>query len=166
MNSLFKPLLVSTLVASAGLAAYAQGTGAPTPVAPHMHRQMDPAKMQEMMAKRQAELKAKLNISAAQESAWSAYVAAMQPPADMGQRMSPESRKQMHDEWAALTTPQRIDKMNEMKARRDAEMAKRGDATKALYAALTPAQQKVFDTSAMRHGPGGPHDGPGRHMKG
>ena len=153
MKSVFKPLLVSALVATAGLAAYAQGTGAPMPGAYGMHHgRMDPAKMQEMMAKRQASLKAKLNLTAAQDGAWAAYVAAMQPPADMGERMSPENRKKMHDEWAALTTPQRIDKMNEMKTRRDAEMAKRGDATKSFYAALTAEQQKVFDTSTMRHG--------------
>lgn len=167
MKSLFKPLLASVLIASAGLTAYAQGTGTPAPDGPRMHHgHKDPAKMQEMMAKRQAALKAKLNLSAAQEGAWAAYVAAMQAPADMAQRMRPENRKQMHDEWAALTTPQRIDKVNEMKARRDAEMAKRGDATKSFYAALTPEQQKVFDASSMRRGPGGPHDGPGKPAKG
>ncbi len=161
MKSVFKPLLISTLIATAGLAAYAQGAGTPPPSGPGMHHgHMDPAKMQEMMAKRQAALKAKLNLSAAQETAWATYVAAMQPPADMGARMSPENRKKMHDEWATLTTPQRIDKMNEMKTRRDAEMAKRGDATKSFYAALSPEQQKVFDVSTMRHG----HDGPrGEH---
>ena len=165
MKSVFKPLLISTLIATAGLAAYAQGAGMPPPPGgPGMHqRHMDPAKMQEMVAKRQAALKAKLNLSAAQEPAWATYVAAMQPPAGMGERMSPENRKKMHDEWATLTTPQRIDKMNEMKTRRDAEMAKRGDATKSFYAALSPEQQKVFDTSTMRHGgPGGPRGEHGR----
>jgi protein CpxP len=75
--------------------------------------------------------------------------------------MNPGNRKKMHDEWATLTTPQRIDKANEMRTKRDAEMAKRADATKAFYAALSPAQQKVFDTSTMRHGRGGPHGGHG-----
>ena len=167
MKPVFKPLLISTLIATASLAAYAQGTGGTAPDGPgmhHRHGHMDPARMQEMMAKRQAALKAKLNLSATQEGAWAAYVAAMQPPAGMAERMNPEARKKMHDEWAALTTPQRIDKMNQMKAQRDAEMAKRGDATKSFYAALSPEQQKVFDASTMRHG--GPHDGPGRPAKG
>ena len=166
MKSVVKPLLISALVATAGLAAYAQGTGAPMPDRPSMHqRHMDPAKMQEMMAKRATALKAKLNLGATQEAAWATYLAAMQPPADMGARMDPENRKKMHDEWAALTTPQRIDKMNEMKTRRDAEMAKRGDATKSFYAALSPEQQKVFDASTMHHGRGGPHGGPGGPAK-
>ena len=131
------------------------------PGGPGMHHgHMDPARMQEMMAKRQAALKAKLNLGATQEGAWAAYVAAMQPPAGMDARMSPENRKKMHDEWATLTTPQRIDKMNEMKARRDAEMAKRGDATKTFYAALSPEQQKLFDANTMRHG--GPRGGHGK----
>ena len=162
MKSVFKPLLISALLATAGLATYAQGTGGAMPGERGMHHgPMDPAKMHEMMAKRQAALKAKLNLSATQESAWSAYVAAMQPPGDMGARMNPESRKKMHEDWAALTTPQRIDKMNEMKARRDAEMARRFDATKSFYAALSPEQQKVFDANTMRRG--GPRgDGPGK----
>jgi protein CpxP len=169
MKSVFKPLLISALLASAGLCAYAQDAGGPPPDghAMHHHGPMDPAKMQEMIAKRAAALKAKLNLGATQEGAWATYMAAMQPPADMGARMNPENRKTMHDEWAALTTPQRIDKMNEMKARRDAEMAKRADATKAFYAALSPAQQKVFDisTSTMRHGHGG-LGGPGKPANG
>ncbi len=164
MKSVFKPLLISLVVATAGLSAYAQ-SGAPSPDGPGMnHRHMDPARMQEMMAKRQAALKAKLNLAATQEAAWASFVAAMQPPSDMATRMGPENRKKMHDEWAALTTPQRIDKMNEMKTRRDAEMAKRGDATKAFYAALSPEQQKVFDASTLRRGPGG-HGGPGKPAK-
>ena len=162
MKSVFKPLLICAFLATAGLAAYAQGTGGPM----MHHGHMDPAKMQQMMAKRQDALKAKLNLAATQEGAWAAYVAAMQPPADMGARMSPENRKKMHDEWAALTTPQRIDRMNEMKVRRDAEMAKRGDATKSFYAALSAEQQKVFDASTTRHGPGGQHGGPGKPAKG
>lgn len=159
MKSVFKPLLICTVIASSALAAYAQTDA--TPPTNHQgmhHRHMDPAKVQEMVAKRQAALKAKLNLSSSQEAAWATYVAAMQPPADLGQRMGPEARKKMRDEWAELTTPQRIDKMNQMRAQRDAEMAQRGDAIKSLYAALTPEQQKIFDASSMRHrGPGGWH---------
>ena len=165
MKSVFKPLLISALLASAGLCAYAQDAVGPPHGERGMHHSgpMDPAKMQEMMANRAAALKAKLNLSATQEGAWTTYLAAIQPPADMGARMSPENRKKMHDEWAALTTPQRIDKMSEMKVKRDAQMAKRGDATKSFYAALSPEQQKVFDTSSMRHG--GRHGGTGSQGK-
>ena len=54
-----------------------------------------------------------------------------------------------------LPTPQRIDKMRDMRAQRmaamEANMNKRGDATKALYAALSPEQQKVFDSQHKQH---------------
>ena len=55
--------------------------------------------------------------------------------------------------------------MQALKAQRDAEMTKRGDATKTFYAALTPEQKKVFDAEALRMGPfgrnGGHHGGMG-----
>ncbi|MBL8336534.1 MAG: Spy/CpxP family protein refolding chaperone [Rhodoferax sp.] len=161
MATLLKPLLIAVAIAGAGLTAQAQpaagGHGGPM----GHHQRMDTAKMQEMVAKRQSALKAQLKLSAAQEPAWNAYVASMQPPADMAQRMDPQARRKMHEEMMALSTPQRIDRMNAMKAERDAAMAKRHEATKTFYAALTPEQQKVFDAQAM--GRGG-HDGPrGKH---
>ncbi len=163
MKSVLKPLLISTLLATAGLVAYAQGPGGPAHGGPGMHqRHIDPAKMQEMVAKRQAELKAKLQLTAMQDGAWASYVAAMQPPADMATRMGRENHQKMREEMEKLTTPQRIDRMNAMKAQRDAVMAKRGEATKTFYAALTPEQQKVFDANAMHQGRGGRHGGPGK----
>ena len=157
MTSMFKPLLIAAVLAAGSLSAYAQPAGAPHGAAMGQHQRMDPAKMQEMMAKRQADLKAQLKLTAAQEPAWNAFIASMQPPAGMAQRMDPAARKKMHEEMAALTTPQRIDRMSAMKAERDAAMAKRHDATKTFYAALTPEQQKVFDTRSMMMG--GRHDG-------
>jgi hypothetical protein len=71
-------------------------------------------------------------------------------------------------DMSKLTTPERIDKMKEMRAQRMGEMAaemdKRGAATKTFYAALTPEQQKLFDAHEMNgHGMKG-HDGPmGQH---
>jgi periplasmic protein CpxP/Spy len=70
-----------------------------------------------------------------------------------------------------LTTPQRIDKMREMRTQRMAAMDKRMDATKTFYAALSPEQQKTFDAEHKmrggRHG-GGHHGGMGgmEHRKG
>lgn len=120
---------------------------------------MDPAKMQEMVAQRQADLKAKLKLSAIQDGAWASYAAALQPPTGMGTRIRPENRKKMHDEMGKLTTPERIDRMNTMQAQRDTEITKRLDATKSFYAALNPEQQKIFDASTLRHGPAGRHGG-------
>lgn len=155
-------LVLAGLLATVGASAMAQTppaapAGSPPvagkPTGPHEGRMArhDPAKMQAMIAKRQAELKAKLKITPAQEGAWTSYTAAMQPPAH-GARPTPEQRA----EFDKLTTPQRIDKMKELRTQRMAEMNaamdKRGEATKALYAALTPEQQKTFDTEHKKFG--------------
>ena len=81
-------------------------------------------------------------------------------------RMGRENRQKMREEMQALTTPQRIDRMTAMKAQRDAAMAKRGDATKTFYVALTPEQQKVFDASTARHFSRADHMGGMRQGKG
>ena len=168
MKSIFKPLLITAMLATAGLGAYAQDASGPPPGAhgTYHHGQMDPAKRQEMMAKHAAALKAKLNLTATQEGAWSTYMAAMQASPGMAASMDGGNREKMHADMAALTTPQRIDKMKEMKSQHDAEMTKRGDATKLFYAALSPAQQKVFDDNSLRHGHHGDHGGPGKPANG
>jgi periplasmic protein CpxP/Spy len=174
-------LLLAGLLATAGVGAIAQtpatnpqgdaGITAPTPQSrpqakPQGERmgRHDPAKMQAHMAKRQAEMKAKLKITPAQEGAWTAFTTAMQPPASMGARPGREQRAEMDK----LTTPQRIDKMREMRTQRLAAMDKRMDATKTFYAALSPEQQKVFDTEHSKRGGrhGGGHPGGMEHRKG
>ncbi len=150
MKQIFKPLLIASLLATVALGADAQGIG------PMMdHGRMDPAKMQQRSAKHQAELKARLKISAAQEGAWAAYVAAMQPAADLPGAEGPDLHRKMRDEMAKLSTPERIDRMGAIRVRHDTEFARRGEATKAFYATLSPEQQKVFDAETLRGGPGG-----------
>ena len=170
-----KGLLLAGLLATAGAGAIAQTPAAPqgdagataaSPPASMHGGQMgrhDPAKVEAYLAKRQADMKAKLKITPAQEGAWTAFTAAMQPPAGLGARPGTEQRAELDK----LTTPQRIDKMRELRAQRTAAMTammdKRGDAAKAFYAALSPEQQKVFDAEhSMRtghHGGGGGHGG-------
>ena len=144
---------------AAGPASAAQPSGPPGARMDHH----DPAKMQAMMAKRQADMKAKLKITPAQEGAWTTFTAAMQPPARMGGRPTPEQRA----EFDKLSTPERIDKMRALRTERmtqmSAAMDKCGEASKTFYAALTPEQQKVFDTEHKKHGPYGGHSGPGHH---
>jgi Spy/CpxP family protein refolding chaperone len=112
-------------------------------------------RMKQRMAQRQADLKAKLKLTPEQEGAWTQFTTAMQPPAQGPKRPDPA-------EMAKLTTPQRMEKMQAMKAERDAEMTKRMDAVKAFYTTLTPEQQKVFDAEHARMGHGGHsgHHGP------
>jgi len=165
-KSSFKHLILAGLLASIGVVASAQDTTTSTTpsaadkTAPaharHGDRERmgrhDPAQMKAFMAKHMAALKEKLKLTSAQEPAWSTFTSSMQPPA---QPARPE-----RGEMAKLTTPERIDKMRAMRAQRDAEMDKRGEATKTFYTVLTPEQQKVFDTNAMPRRPGGPGERP------
>ena len=121
--------------------------------------------MQARIAQHQAELKAKLKLTPAQEGAWTAFTASMQPPVH-GAR---PDRAAMKAEFDKLTTPERIDRMRALRAQRMAEMNaamdKRGDATKTFYAALNADQQKVFDSQRMGRGGKG-HGGHHGHHKG
>jgi protein CpxP len=155
-------LILASLLATAGASAMAQAPPAAPVVGPAgMHAGMqgdrmmghgNPAKMQAWMAKRQAELKAKLKITPAQEGAWTTFTASMQPPAPIA-RLTPEQRA----EFDKLSTPDRIDKMRALRTQRMADMSaamdKRGEATKTFYAVLTPEQQKTFDAEHKKFGP-------------
>lgn len=130
------------------------------------HGRMDPAKRAEARAKHEAAFKQKLNLTPAQQPAWDQYQAAMKPPArPAGER---EARKAERESFAKLTTPQRIDAMQKRHDEMSAHMKARGDATKAFYAQLTPAQAQVFDAESARrmdhrgHGKRGPQ---GEHGK-
>jgi hypothetical protein len=178
MISLRQRIVWASLLGSAALAssgAFAQAPAAPSAAAPAaavaqadstaapkaQHKRMDPAKrmerMQEHRAKRLAALKDKLKLNAGQEGAWSSFTAASQPPA--GARPSRMDRA----EFAKLTTPQRLERMQTRQAERSAMFAKRADATKTFYAALTPDQQKTFDTETAHFGGPRGHHGHGGH---
>ncbi|MGZ5272445.1 MAG: Spy/CpxP family protein refolding chaperone [Ramlibacter sp.] len=158
MNRFLRTSLATcALVAGAGLAAAQTQPGAPVapaaPGGPEAHgRHVDPAKMAERMNRHLADLKQKLQLSPAQEGAWTSFANAMQPQAPM-QRPDPQA-------MAGLSTPERIDQMRAMRDRRNAEMDRRAEATKAFYAQLTPEQKKTFDaeTARMGHGPQGHGD--------
>lgn len=159
MNRSFRKHFVATAVIAGACfgAAQAQTTpSAPAGNPPQQGRHFDPARMAERVNRHLADLKQKLQISAAQESAWTSFAAAMQPPANV-QRPDPQA-------LSAMTTPERLDQMRAMRDRRNAEMDRRADATKTFYAQLTPDQKKTFDTETARmfqHGHG-PRGGPGQ----
>ena len=163
------PILLATLLAAASTWSMAQTAPAPTasPAATAQATQPDGTRAQrwaERRAQRQEQLKAALKLSPAQEGAWTAYTAAMQPPAQRPARMD-------RAEMAQLTTPQRIERMQAVQAERQQFMNQRLDAVKAFYAQLTPEQQKVYDQQSLRRGDGyghGPrmHGGPGMHRGG
>lgn len=114
----------------------------------HGMGKMNPAKMQSMMDKRHAALKVQLKLAPAQEAAWTAFVASHKPPAAM------KGQAAAMPDLAKLTTPERLDKMKELRAQHMGEMTaamdKHAEAAKSFYAVLTPEQQKVFDAHAMQ----------------
>lgn len=126
------------------------------------------AKFEQMRAKHQAELHDKLKITASQEAAWKLFLDKTKPvPFDQAGRPNKE-------EWAKLSTPERLDKQLDMMRKRESFAEQRIAATKEFYATLSPEQQKIFDAEHarmerhrhemmehMRHGgrKGPPHDG-------
>ncbi|VWX59389.1 LTXXQ motif family protein (fragment) [Burkholderiales bacterium 8X] len=143
-------------------AAEAQ-VGAPNAQAakPNHHGRADRAARFERMkahrAQRMAALKDKLKLTPQQESAWSSFASANQPPA----RPDGANLRGHRAEMAKLSTPERLERMQARQAERSARFTKRIEATRTFYAALTPEQQKTFDAeSVMRFGPGHRH---GRH---
>ena len=160
---LHRQLIAAALLGAVGLGAVAQAQT--PPAGEHRGHMMqggrhDPARMeefrarmQERMAKRLGELKQKLQITSAQEGAWTAWTSAVTPT-----RMQRPDRA----EFASLTTPERIDRMRAHRAQRNADMDKRMDATKTFYAALSAEQKKTFDAEGMRFMRGG-KGGHGRH---
>lgn len=169
MKSIFKPLLITSILATSALWAQAQTPPAAAPMQAHAmksHGRMDAAEMHERMAARQAALKAKLNLNAAQEGAWNDYLGAMQPPANAMMGNSRDQRRKMFDEMKAMTTPQRLDQMAAMKTERDAQMQQRHQATRNFYDTLTVEQQKTFDANTMMGAGHGRMGGKGGHRHG
>ena len=121
-----------------------QGAGNATPQArPEMREHMR-EHTADRHAKRLGELKAKLKLDAGQEGAWKTFADAMQMPKDPA---GWPDRAAM----AKLSTPERIDQMQAMHARMEAEMKRRGDAAKTFYAGLNAEQKKTFDAETARH---------------
>lgn len=158
MKPVFKPAMLACLMAATGLAAIAQ-TPAPAPVSPMQQGgtpakagtrdgadQRNPAQFQERMkariTRRQTELKTHLKLTPEQEGAWSAFNTAMRPPTHF--------QRPDRTAMAQLTTPERLDKVRELRQQRDAAMDQRIDATKTFYAALSAEQQKTFDAGTAR----------------
>nr|WP_315496718.1 Spy/CpxP family protein refolding chaperone [uncultured Rhodoferax sp.] len=156
MKTHFKTLIIATLLAGVGVSAFAykdKDGGHMMDGGPRMERshRMDPAKMEEMHAKRSADLKAKLKITTAQEGAWTTFTAAMKPPARDAQQRPDRA------ELEKLSTPERLDKMRALRTQHmtdmNTAMEKRDQATKALYATLSADQKKLFDAQhAGKHG--------------
>lgn len=102
------------------------------------------ARMAERHQQRMEQLKTRLQLSPEQEPAWRAFQARMTPPQrqDYGQRGE-------RPDFAAMSTPQRIERMKAWQAQRQTAQEQRMDATLAFYQALNPSQQRVFDQDTV-----------------
>lgn len=107
---------------------------------------------------RAAKLKAILQLSPAQDAAVDAFIVATAPP-DL-EDLPPPDREKVE----AMTTPERLDKMDAMHKEAEAHMAKVEDATRTFYSSLTPSQKKAFDAlpPPAVMGFAGPPGGPGK----
>ena len=133
------------------------------------------AMMREHMEHRRAEhlrlLHDALAIRSDQEGAWQAFTAATTPQAKAGEHhwgpdgKGPDGKGGEHQQ---LTTPERLDRMQARLAERTAAFQRPAAAVKALYAALTPTQQRTFDALSRLHGMHGGfgRGGMGGHMHG
>jgi len=157
----FRSIVLTGLLATAGIGSALAQTAPAAPAAsttsapaagprgegPGGHGgRMDPARREAQMQKHFEVMKAKLRITPQQEGAWNSFTSAMRPPARDAGMQRPDRA-----EFAKLSTPQRIDRMREMRARHMAEADARGDAVKTFYATLSPAQQQTFDALPPPH---------------
>jgi hypothetical protein len=110
------------------------------------------AKRAERQAQRAAKLRAELKLTAQQEPAFAAFLAAGKPAQRQDAHAGADRAK-----LAALPAPQRLQQHIERQKQRTARMEARLAALNNLYAVLTPEQKQVLDSKAMQFG--GKHRG-------
>ena len=138
LKSSIRPWVLLSLMAGTSFPSYAQTAPQPPQAHQGVMNERDPLKRQEMMLKRQDELKAQLQLTAAQEPAWTTFVASQQPPAD---------RASLRTEMEKLSQAERHDKMKALRAQREANAS-------TFYAVLSADQKKIFDELRKHKGRG------------
>ena len=140
---------LSVLLAGSALAAVVPAQAQPMMGEMGMHH--DEGRMHERMTKhweqRQAELKSKLHLAAAQEPAWNTFVQGMKIPT------KPLAQSIDREALAKLSTPERMEKMNAVHeanlAAMQTHIKQRTEATRTFYNQLSVEQQKVFDAETL-----------------
>jgi hypothetical protein len=135
-KKLMVALAAFTLTLGMGAAAYAGGQECPGDGFHHGGRHWQKADFDERRAARQEKLHKALKLSAAQETAWKAFVADAKP-----QWQRPDQKA-----FAQLSTPERMEKMLEFSQKHQEFMAQRLAALKTFYAQLSNEQKKTFDS--------------------
>lgn len=138
MRSTLRHLLLVSALAAISLPALSR-PDAPPEADPTQRRAAMREHFEGHLARRATDLRERLGLTPEQESAWTDYLAALRP----GAAINPEA-------LAAMTTPERLDKLREMHQQRAAAFERRDHATRAFYAKLSPTQQKTFDEETSR----------------
>jgi periplasmic protein CpxP/Spy len=148
--SFTKRALIVGLLAGSGILA--ASSFAMTPAGPEGRTGCEARHGQKIHAQREArrvehlsEMKQKLGLKPEQEAAWNAFASISRP----GMGSMDGGKPAMRGEFEYMNTPQRLDKMLAMSEARHRNLAERAEATRALYAQLTPEQQSVFDAESM-----------------
>ncbi len=161
MRHALLPALAFGFLATTALAQSAPPMAPPAPAPAHgwQAHSPDPAKRAEHAARK---LRDALQLRPDQEPALQAFIAAVRPPEGAGPGMHPMAGS----DGQALSTPDRLAKRLEWHKARLAEAEKKLVALKTFYAALSPAQQKAFDTLHPHMDPHGEEGGPRRWSDG
>jgi Spy/CpxP family protein refolding chaperone len=140
MNSFQKSLVIAVASLGAGSAALAASDSRPASTDGGSHWGAfgsHGANFAERIAKRQAALHDKLNLSPAQEPAWKAFTDKLQATAPA----RPEGASTV-----TMTAPERADRMVTFLQAAQQRAAARAQAVKEFYSVLSPEQQKIFDS--------------------
>ncbi len=140
MKSIRTTMIAASLLA--GFSGLIMAQNAATAESSHMgHGQKMHTQRAEQHAQHLGDLKSKLNLTADQATAWQSFEQSMQ---SRDHHSRPDRAA-----FEKMTTPERIDQMQAMKAQRDAAMQKHAQATKTFYVQLNAEQKKVFDAQGL-----------------
>lgn len=95
-----------------------------------------------------SDLKAKLKLTSSQELAWASYEQNMH--ASRQDMMHPNDKR-----LEKLTTPERLDQMQNHRTQMNIRMEKNAEATRSFYGVLDSDQKTIFDTETLRTAKGG-----------
>ncbi|MGB8516510.1 MAG: Spy/CpxP family protein refolding chaperone [Gallionella sp.] len=144
-------LLGLSLVAMLGNSVSAHEQAASAVAGDGHHMKMDAQEChRDAFAKHMEKLHTALKLSADQEPAWKDFVGKIKP-AEMNM---PE-----HQDWHAMSTPDRMDHMLEMMKSREKSMTDNAVAVRAFYDTLSTEQKDAFDKNFQAH-----HHGMHEHM--
>lgn len=120
------------------------GPGMGQHAGPGMRHQMGGPETAAAAQTRLAALKAELKITAAQETAWTAYAGVVQQQAEQREATRTQMQTKMHD--PKLSDAERTAMRESMMKAREQHLAARTAAIKDLQAVLTPEQRAIADS--------------------